>query len=213
MQDSSPGLSITMAFMAAASLVQLPSGAAFAPASGGGDHRDARGARPMTHAMGCTPVRRIGRRRPWASRAGLRDLLVGGLVLAGLGAGLAESSRAEPRSPAARAGPPPVAAVDDRWRARGVAFIDLPMGLRARYEAQALYRLGPGREPATAFLEPTDGASRIGTRLLESRFALTRAVASHVELELAWSARSPLSMVDLLRIEDQRLAALIRFVP
>jgi hypothetical protein len=94
-----------------------------------------------------------------------------------------------------------------------VAFLDLPLGLRARYEAQALHRLAPRQDLATPFVEFPDGASRRSTRLLESRFALSRVLAPHLELELAWAARSPLSMVDLLRIEDQRLAAMIRFVP
>lgn len=104
-------------------------------------------------------------------------------------------------------------AADDRWRARGMAFLDLPLGLRARYEAQALHRLTLGQDLGTPFVELPDGATRRSTRLLESRFALSRVLAPHLELELAWAARSPLSMVDLLRIEDQRLAAMIRFVP
>ncbi len=154
----------------------------------------------------------MGRPRPRAPRSGARDLLVGLLLAAALGAS-ADAGRAETRLPADPTERPALSTLDDRWRTRGLAFVDLPLGLRARYEAQALHRLGPRQEHAAAFLESTDGASRLGTRLLESRFALTRALASHVELELAWSARSPLSMVDLLRIEDQRLAAMIRFVP
>ena len=55
--------------------------------------------------------------------------------------------------------------------------------------------------------------TRRSAHLIESRFALSRVVAAHLELELAWTARSPLSMVDLLRVEDQRVAAMIRFVP
>lgn len=102
---------------------------------------------------------------------------------------------------------------DDRWRARGMAFFDLPLGLRARYEAHALHRLALRQDHATPLLELPDGASRRSAQLLESRFAVSRVLAPHLELELAWAARSPLSMVDLLRIEDQRLAAMIRFVP
>jgi hypothetical protein len=94
-----------------------------------------------------------------------------------------------------------------------MAFLDLPFGLRARYEAQALDRLTPRYELTPSLSDLSAGAARRSTRLIESRFALSRTVAPHLELELAWAARSPLSMVDLLRIEDQRVAAMIRFVP
>jgi hypothetical protein len=127
-----------------------------------------------------------------------------------LGADAASAQRAlasEPREATA------LRPSDDRWRARGVAFVELPMGLRARYEAQALHRLTPHPELTTPFAELSAGATRRSARLIESRIALSRAVAPHLELELAWTARSPLSMVDLLRIEDQRVAAMIRFVP
>ncbi len=105
--------------------------------------------------------------------------------------------------------------LDLRWRARGVAFVDLPFGLRARYEAQALHRLAERDGLSPAFFDlPTGGAAAPRrARLLESRFALSCVLAQHLELELSWAARSPLSMVDLLWIEDQRVAAMIRFVP
>lgn len=110
---------------------------------------------------------------------------------------------------AARALPPP----DDRWRARGLAFFDLPLGLRARYEARALHPSGLRQDGSAVFAEHLDAENRRVTRLLESRFALTHVMAPHVELEFAWSTRSPLSMVDLIRIQDQRVAAMIRFTP
>jgi hypothetical protein len=103
--------------------------------------------------------------------------------------------------------------VDDRWRTPGVAFLGLPFGLRAHYEAQALDRLTPGHDLSAPHAELEAGASRYTERLIERRFALSRAVTRHLEFELAWTARTPLSIVDLLRIEDQRVAAMIRFVP
>ena len=103
--------------------------------------------------------------------------------------------------------------LDLRWRARGVAFIDLPFGLRARYDAQALYRLSARDDFNAAVSGLPTGVAPHRTRLLESRFALSRVLAPRIELELSWAARSPLTMVDLLRIEDQRVAAMIRFVP
>lgn len=164
----------------------------------------------MTRSMAQTTSRPSEQGIRRRIRCGARPMLAGLLVAGSLAA---RAGQAEPPRPAEGPGPAIAHAFDDRWRARGMAFVDLPLGLRARYEAQALHRLGARGELEAPFVELTEGASRRSARLLESRFALTRAVAAHVELELAWSARSPLSMVDLLRVEDQRLAALIRFVP
>ncbi len=167
-------------------------------------------------SMAGAPAARRTRRLAATGSRTARGLRVASLALAlvlfaaTLGGDTANAQGAlasDPRDAAA------LRSADDRWRARGVAFIDLPFGLRARYEAQALDRLTPRHDLTTPFAELPAGASRRGARLIESRFALSRALAPHLELELAWSARSPLSMVDLLRIEDQRLAAMIRFVP
>ena len=103
--------------------------------------------------------------------------------------------------------------LDLPWRAQGVAFIDLPFGLRARYDAQALHRLSARDDLTAAFSGLPTGVGSHATRLLESRFALSHVLAPRVELELSWATRSPLTRVDLLRIEDQRVAAMIRFVP
>lgn len=163
----------------------------------------------MNRCMAPTRLQPHGiRSRLWRSaRPTLVWLLIAGSLAARAGSAESSPGFADVPEPAG------ARAFEDRWRVRGMAFVDLPLGLRARYEAQALQLLGARHELATPFVDPTAGANRQSARLLESRFALTRAVASHVELELAWSTRSPLSMVDLLRIEDQRLAAMIRFVP
>ena len=136
------------------------------------------------------------------------------LALTSLGAPLPSvaadtPNAADPRNPAAQVEERPL---DLRWRARGVAFVDLPLGLRARYDARALHRLAAD-DLAAAFAGMPTGAASQGARVLESRFALSRVLAPRIELELSWAARSPLTMVDLLRIEDQRVAAMIRFVP
>jgi len=160
-----------------------------------------------------SPTRRLGpavRPRP-APRFGPARRALAGLVFAGVfGAHAASAQHTLVTDAANRTAP---RTVDDRWRARGVAFVDFPLGFRARYEAQALHRLAPRQDPAAPFLDSPTSATRLGARLLESRFALSRVLAPHLELELAWATRSPISMVDLLRVEDQRLAAMIRFVP
>lgn len=100
----------------------------------------------------------------------------------------------------------------ERWRAGGVAFLELPWGLRARYEAQALLAMPSGDDWIATLFEPPSAAPQRRHRVLESRVALSRVVAPRVEIELTWATRNPLSMVDLIRIEDQRVAAMIRFV-
>ncbi len=152
---------------------------------------------------------RAGRpRRPRRVGAPLLLLLV-------VGASAANAERPAANDPKERSAfaAPALPRLDDHWRARGVAFLDLPLGLRARYEARALHRFGAPRDGSSLFAELMDDANRRATRLLESRFALSRALAPHLEIELAWAARSPLTMFDLTRIEDQRVAAMIRFVP
>lgn len=177
-----------------------------------------------------------GRRLLWPERAPSRSrsrgaapfggrARVGGLLLALLILGASPATAGRPTAPLGdaaaddRAGdgrahaPRTPPSLDAPWRARGMAFLDLPLGLRARYEARALHRFGALNDGSARFAELLDDANRRATSLLESRFALTRALAPHVELELAWAARSPLSIFDLTRIEDQRVAAMIRFAP
>lgn len=169
---------------------------------------------PPLHAIDAIHPR--GARRV---RIAVRRRIASGLVLAALaiasGSTLLQTDAAVAADASDAA--PSLTGIDERpldlrWRARGVAFIDLPLGLRARYDARALHRLSAD-DLAAAFTGIPIGIAPHGTRLLESRFALSRVLAPRVELELSWAARSPLTMVDLLRIEDQRVAAMIRFVP
>jgi hypothetical protein len=125
-----------------------------------------------------------------------------------------QSHAAEPTAPAESGTLQPVVRdpIEAR-RARGLVFLDLPLGLRARYDAHALLRLPPGANTAPIALYVPSESPQRSTRLIESRFALSRVVGPKLEVELSWAARSPLSMVDLLRVEDQRVTAMIRFVP
>jgi hypothetical protein len=174
------------------------------------------GAMRRSGFMGRVPVARCTRRlaAPGSKIArSLREAFLSlalALLAAALGGDAASAQSALASDPRDAAD---LHSADTRWRARGVAFIDLPFGLRARYEAQALHRLDPRHDLSAPFAEYPAGAVPRGARLIEGRFALSRTVAPHLELELAWTACSPLSIVDLLRVEDQRVAAMIRFVP
>lgn len=176
----------------------------------------------MSASIDSPARRRRSHRRP--RRAGFATARPGlGVVLLTIVAAASQAGAEESPPPTTADSPTRFASplpdrVDQRWRARGVACVDLPFGLRARYDARTLHRPAPGDELEAAFsdrstaFDPTSDA--VGrARLLESRFTLSRALARHVEVELSWATRSPLSRVDLLRIEDQRVAAMIRFVP
>ncbi|MBK7950405.1 MAG: hypothetical protein IPK00_17040 [Deltaproteobacteria bacterium] len=182
----------------------------------------ARGA--LVRRRGARPARRsvCGR-----ARRGLRTAAVLGAGLAGLAlaltapyaqaqsAGTSVRSRALLGSAAGWATTPSAErAQAERWRSRGLAYVDLPFGLRARYDAQALLRPSARSPIATTLFDvPAAATARRTTRLLESRFAVSRVLGPRVELELSWATRSPLAVVDLMRIEDQRVTAMIRFVP
>lgn len=178
--------------MAAASLVQLEHRARDAPGSGAADHARPPPEPPMHAAMS----RRHHRTGPIA----LALVLLGPL----LGSATAHAADAFELHEAD---------ASERWRARGVAFVDLPHGLRARYDAHALLALPSSPDLVGTLFEPPSAVPQRRNRVLESRFALSRVVAPRVEIELSWATRSPLSVVDLVRIEDQRVAAMIRFVP
>ncbi|MEZ4332824.1 MAG: hypothetical protein R3F35_13770 [Myxococcota bacterium] len=148
------------------------------------------------------------------------------LLCVGATARAADAIAASPPASEAAVEPPTVRAAFDaaivraaataphgRWRARGLAFVDLPHGLRARYDAQALLALPSSDDLMSTLFDPPSAAPQRRNRLLESRFALSRIVAPRVEVEVSWATRSPLSVVDLVRIEDQRVSAMIRFVP
>ncbi|MCP4907210.1 MAG: hypothetical protein GY910_19720 [bacterium] len=101
---------------------------------------------------------------------------------------------------------------DPLWRSRGLAFVDLPLGFRVRYDAvysRHLYASDLLSQPhADAF-----GPSIQSDSTLESRFALTRAIAEGIEFEIAWETRNSLAAGDLLGFGRQTIGARIRISP
>lgn len=146
-------------------------------------------------------------RIPQRERAFLPALAIAGLILLGCllggGAALALEEVEDVESDAQKSAP-------IEWRSTGIAHIELPLGLRARFEAIATRNLYHSEDLAESF---TKGGPQLRySRSLESRISLSRALTQNMELEIAWGARSPIENVDLLNIQRQTFGALLRIV-
>ena len=101
---------------------------------------------------------------------------------------------------------------NERWRERGLAYIDLPLGFRARFDAvysQHLYSSDMLAEPYVGAVGP--GIDR--DRTLESRIALTRPIVDGIEFEIAWETRNSLGVHDPMGFGRQTIGARIRISP
>lgn len=118
------------------------------------------------------------------------------------------------RAPASLSTGPTPATADpsDRSRPRGIAFIDLPGRLRARFDATYTTNLYSSDDLAEPFLS-TSGPELRDAHSLESRVSLSRPVGRFVELEIAWGGRSRIERVDLLDFDRQTVGAMIRIAP
>ena len=101
---------------------------------------------------------------------------------------------------------------NDDWRARGLAFIDLPLQIRARFDASfARFRTLPDHLAAPLVAEA--GPVRRFDRHIQSRVALTRPMARGIELEVVWETRNRVESGDPMAFGRQVVAAMIRITP
>lgn len=98
------------------------------------------------------------------------------------------------------------------WRERGLAFIDLPLGIRARFDASYSRHLYSSDVLSQSFVADF-GPEIVGDRTLESRISLTRALARGIELEIAWETRNSLAVNDPMGFGRQTVGARIRISP
>lgn len=154
--------------------------------------------------------------RPTSTRrAALRHLRAAALFLVAVLAG-----------PAARAEDPaqrwigvlgeefgqPLFRPNDDWRARGLAYVDLPFQIRARFDASLeRFRTRPDHLAAPLVSEVGPGL-RID-RHIQSRVALTRPLAEGVELEVVWETRNRVESGDPMAFGRQIVGAMIRITP
>ena len=161
------------------------------------------------------PTTRTGSRR--AGRTGRAPAwLALGLAIAALAFASATPARADDAAAAfdlsQRAAE--LEAVDDGWRARGMAHVDLPLGLRARFDASYSDYVYSSDLLSQSFLALAQvGPKIVGDRTIESRIAVSRALAPGIELEIAWESRNNLAVSDPMGFGRQTIGALIRISP
>jgi hypothetical protein len=97
-------------------------------------------------------------------------------------------------------------------RAKGLAYLDLPMELRARFGTMYTEEFYLSDELAKPYVAST-GPSFRTDHSLESRIALTRSISDKIEIGIVWGARSPLSDINLFNFERQTVRAIVRIVP
>ncbi len=98
------------------------------------------------------------------------------------------------------------------WRAKGLAFIDLPLQIRARFDA-SFNRFRTRPDDLAAPIVSAVGPGLRFDRHIQSRVALTRPLARGVELEVVWETRNRIESGDPMAFGRQLVGAMIRFTP
>lgn len=98
---------------------------------------------------------------------------------------------------------------NDDWRARGLAFVDLPFRFRARFDAN-YRRFQTHSDDLAAPLVSAVGPGRLQERQIESRIALTRPLVEGVELEVMWETRNGVERRDPMAFGRQVVGAVLR---
>jgi hypothetical protein len=101
---------------------------------------------------------------------------------------------------------------DEDRRPTGIAYVDLPLRWRARFDAAYTNNFYPSDGLARPYAAAV-GPSLDRNHSLESRIAIARPLTDRIELELAWGARSRLGSADLLDFDRQTVGAVIRIIP
>ena len=101
---------------------------------------------------------------------------------------------------------------NEDWRAEGIAFIDLPLQIRARFDASyGRFRTRPDQFAAPLVSDVGPGLRF--ERHIQSRVALTRPLAEGIELEFVWESRNRVTSRDPMAFGRQIVGAMIRITP
>jgi len=98
------------------------------------------------------------------------------------------------------------------WRPVGLAHIDLPLRVRARFDA----RDGQWASRAAQLAAPhaiATGPGLANRRAIESRIALSRPLLGRLEFEISWRTQNRLSSESPMGFGDHVVGALLRFTP
>ncbi|GEM_PF-4181278 len=98
------------------------------------------------------------------------------------------------------------------WRAQGLAFIDFPFRIRARFDANySHFRTRPDHLAAPHVAHAGPGLRF--DRHIDSRVALTRPLTEGVEFEVVWETRNRIEAGDPMAFGRQVVGAMIRITP
>jgi hypothetical protein len=100
----------------------------------------------------------------------------------------------------------------EKWRVRGLAFIDLPLRIRARFDSTYTRNNSLSDDLSLPYVTHVGPGIR-GERSLESRFALTRPITDKIEFEISWGTRNSLAGNDPMSFGRQTVGAFIRIAP
>ena len=98
------------------------------------------------------------------------------------------------------------------WRPQGLAYVDLPFRIRARFESSYQPYSTVSDLLAAPFVTST-GPQLVRQHLIETRIALTRPLSERVELEITWHARNRIARGEAMRFRRHVVGAMIRFTP
>ena len=101
-----------------------------------------------------------------------------------------------------------------RWRANGLAHLDLPLRFRARVDASYSRRGARFRSERLAerYLPPA-GPSPRSDRSLTGHVSLTRPIIEGIELEVSWAIRNRLRTIPSDPFESHAITAGFRIAP
>lgn len=126
--------------------------------------------------------------------------------------GRAERTLFDALEAAARQDEQPLFRPNQDWRARGLAYIDLPLRIRARFDASYTRHRSESDTLAAPMVAGVGPGLRI-ERQIESRIALTRPLTDGIELELVWETRNRIESGDPMSFGRQIVGAMIRITP
>ena len=101
---------------------------------------------------------------------------------------------------------------NEDWRARGLAYVDLPLQIRARFDARyTRFRTMPDHMAADLISQAGPGLRF--ERQIQSRITLARPIAEGIELEFVWETRNRIEANDPMGFGRQIVGAMIRITP
>ena len=103
-------------------------------------------------------------------------------------------------------------APNEEWRARGLAYVDLPLRIRARFDTSYRHH-GTRSDRLASPLVSSVGPAILSDQSLESRISFTRPIFERIELEVAWQTRNRLTSGDPMGFGRQIVGAFIRVTP